>query len=70
LIGQGEGHSCRECFIWTVSTNPMTFGESAVMANNGCVMPPGVLIPMKVSNTNKIHFNGTDADDAYILWRT
>jgi hypothetical protein len=70
LIGQGSDIPCREVQIWTTSTNAMTFGKSAVLANNGGILPPGVPIKIPISNCNKFHFNGTDADEVYILWRS
>jgi hypothetical protein len=69
-IGVGANQVCREVLVWPEAGKTVSIGGSVASAAGGAVLPAATPLRIPISNTSKLHFNGTDADKVYILWRT
>ena len=71
--GQGGDQECREVIIWVEEAKEVNFGNSAVNAASGPLLPDGVsTIPLRfpLINTNLLFFDGTTGDKVNMIWRS
>jgi hypothetical protein len=71
--GQGADQECREVIIWVEEAKDVNIGNSDVNAASGPLLPDGVTnhpLPLAISNTNLLFFDGTAADKVNLLWRS
>lgn len=72
-IGQGANQQCREVIILVEEAKDITLGESVTAAATGVPLPDGATthpLRLPISNTNKLHFNGTNGDKVFLIWRS
>jgi hypothetical protein len=68
-LGQGADQDCREITVWPERLKLVAMGETALAAASGVILPEAP-IPVPLSNTSKLFFDGTIGDVVYILWRS
>ena len=71
-IGVGSDQSCREVIIWPENNKDIRIGESVTAAASGPWLQKAnsSYLTIPISNTDKLHFNGTNGDKVYLLWRS
>ena len=67
-LGQGADQDCRKVKIRAEASKTVYMGNASPVDNTHVLVPNDEWLEMEITNTNLLHFFGTNGDKVYILW--